>query len=421
VGTENGGRNRRLAKSNLLTAVKVARMREPGRYSDGGGLYLQVSKWRTKAWLFRFERDGRERLMGLGPVDIVSLADARERAKEARRLLLDGEDPIEHRKATRVARRIESAKDMTFEHCADAYIKAHAAGWRNEKHGDQWRATLATYAFPVIGKLPVAAVDTPLVLKVLRPIWDSKTETANRLRGRIEKVLDYARVSGYRAGENPARWKGHLDHMLARKSKVAPVRHRAALPYADIGSFMGELHKRDSVSARALEFLILCAARTGEVIGARRREFDMPGKLWTVPSSRTKSGREHRVPLCERAIEIVEKIGLPDGDDEFLFRGGNGKPLSNMAMLELLRGMRPGLTVHGFRSTFKDWAAETTAHENIVTEMALAHAVGDEVEAAYRRGDLFQKRRALIDDWAAYCGGERGGGKVVKLRRGRVS
>jgi integrase len=406
-----------MAKSNLLTAVQVTKLREPGRYADGGGLYLQISKWKTKAWLFRYERGGRERQMGLGPLDIVSLADARERAREARRQLLEGLDPIDARNRAREARELEAARRITFGECAGSFITAHAPGWRNEKHAAQWRATIKTYAEPVIGDLAVAAVDTTLILKVLEPIWTTKTETANRVRGRIEQILDWAKVRGYRAGENPARWKGHLDHLLARKSKVAKVKHRPALPYADMPAFAAELRKHSGVSARALEFLILTVARTNEVIGARPGEFDLKQRIWVVPPERTKSEREHRVPLCDRAVAILEEIGgLPEAG--FVFRGPRGAALSNMAMLELLRGMRPGLTVHGFRSTFKDWAAETTRHENIVTEMALAHKIDDEVEAAYRRGDLFEKRRALIRDWETYCAGE-SGGKVVPLRRTR--
>jgi integrase len=313
---------------------------------------------------------------------------------------------------------------MTFEQCAEAYIKAHAPSWRNDKHKAQWASTLKTYACPTLGNLPVATVDTALVLKVLEPIWTDKTETANRVRARIEKVLDWARVRGYREGDNPARWRSHLDQLLARKSRVAPVKHRPALLYRDMPAFIANLHKRNGVSARALEFLILTAARTGEVIGAKRNEIDLGAKLWTAPGTRMKSGREHRVPLCARAIEILKAVPLPDDPNAFVFPNArDGKPLSNMAMLELVRGMgRADIVVHGFRSTFKDWAAETTTHENIVTEMALAHKIDDEVEAAYRRGDLMQKRRALMNDWADYCAGNTArGGKVVKLQRRRTS
>jgi integrase len=409
-----------MRESKRLTAIKVTRLSQPGRYPDGGGLYLQVSKWRTKAWLFRFERDGRERQMGLGSIDAVSLADARERAKAARLLIIDGHDPIEFRKAERTAKRLEAAKSMTFQQCAVSYIKVHSASWRNEKHRAQWVSTLKSYAYPIFGKLPVASIDTALVLKVLEPIWSEKTETANRVRGRIETILDWARARGYRTGDNPARWRSHLDQILPRKSRIAPTKHRPALPYTNIPGFMRGLRARQGASARALEFLILTAARTGEVIGARAREIDAKNKMWVIPPSRTKSGREHRVPLCKPALEIVAFSGRL-APDAFLFSGGDGKPLSNMAMLELLRGMgHADIVVHGFRSSFKDWAAETTAHENIVTEMALAHVVADGAEAAYRRGDLMLKRRALTDDWAQYCSGAREG-KVIRFRRRRVS
>ena len=406
--------------SNSLSAVKIARLNKPGRYSDGGGLYLRVSEWQTKSWLFRFERAGRERQMGLGSIHTVSLAEARQRARQARLLLLDGRDPIEVRKAERAAWRLEAAKAMTFEQCAEAYITTHSPSWKNDKHRAQWDATLKSIAYPVFGKLPVAAVDTGLVLKAIEPIWSQKTDTANRTRGRIETVLDWARARGYREGDNPARWRGHLDQLLPRKSRLAPVKHRPAMPFKEIPSFIAELRKRDDISTRALEFLILTAARTGEVIGAERREIDIEEKLWTVPSTRTKSGREHRVPLSPRAIELLDSLPLPEEADAFVFSGRQpGTPLSNMAMLKLIRDMgRLDFVVHGFRSTFKDWAAETTAHENIVTEMALAHVVGDDVEAAYRRGDLMQKRRALMGDWANFCGSPSSGkGKVVVLRR----
>ena len=391
-----------MSKSNLLTVTKISHLKEPGRYCDGGGLYLQISRWHTKAWIFRFERDGRERHMGLGPTDIVTLADARERARAARLLLLDGHDPIDVRKAKKNALRVAAAKTVTFRECSAGYIKAHGPAWRNAKHAAQWRSTLDRYAEPIIGKLPVAAVDTNLVLQVLEPIWVGKTATANRLRGRIEKILDWAKVRGFRDGDNPARWQGHLDKLLARPSKVAPIRHRPALPFAELPSFIADLQKREGMSARSLEFLILTVARTSEVIGARWCELDVAKKIWTVPGARMKSGRDHRVPLSEPSLAILKTLHTGE-PDEFVFLSRDAKPLSNMAMLELLRDMRPGPTVHGFRSTFKDWAAETTRHANIVSEMALAHAIDDDTEAAYRRGDLFDKRRLLMRDWAVFC------------------
>jgi integrase len=390
--------------SNRLTAVKIAKVTRPGRYGDGGGLLLQVSRWRTKAWLFRFERDGRERQMGLGSVSTLSLAEARERARECRKILLDGRDPIEVRNAERMQRRTETARAVTFKACAERYIAAHEASWGNQKHREQWKSTLARYAYPIIGDLSVSAIDTALVVKVIEALWATKPETAARLRGRVESVLNWATVRGFRAGDNPARWRGHLDKLLPSRGKVKPVKHHPALPYAEIPTFMAELRNRDGISARALELTILTAVRTGEVIHARRSEFDVEAKVWTIPAERMKGRREHRVPLSNRAVAILTALPREGDGDGFVFIGARGnRTLSNMAMLELMRGLRPGYVPHGFRSTFRDWAAETTNYQNHIVEMALAHVVGDKVEAAYRRGDLFEKRRRLMGDWARYC------------------
>jgi integrase len=413
-----------MPSSSRLTAVKVAKLSSPGRYPDGDGLYLQISKWRTKAWLFRYERTGRERQMGLGPVAIVSLADARERARAARRVILDGGDPIELRASLNAKKAIEAAKGMTFQACGDAYVKAHSASWKNENHRRQWISTLKSYAYPVLGELPASVIDTPLVLKVLEPIWADRTETANRLRGRIEKILDWARVRGYRSGENPARWQGHLDHLLPRKSKVAPTKHHPALPYREIPAFMAALRAIEGISARALEFTVLTGARTGAVIGATWDEVDFSAKLWIVPPHRTGTKitgddpAPRRVPLSDRAIQILKSLPR-DGSNLHLFAGRKaGRALSNMAMLELMRDLRPGFVPHGFRSSFKDWCSETTSYPNEVSEAALWHVVDDKVEAAYRRGDLMEKRRALMTDWAAFCAnGDRA--KVIRLRSAR--
>jgi integrase len=385
--------------SNRLTAIRVAKLTAPGRYGDGNGLVLQVSKWGTKAWLFRFERHGRERQMGLGSVSVLSLAEAREMVRECRKVLLTGADPIEARRSDRMRALAEEARGVTFRECAERYILGHERGWRNSKHRAQWKSTLATYAYPIIGGLSVGAIDTALVIKVIEPIWSTRPETAGRVRGRIESILDWAKVRELRTGDNPARWRGHLDKLLPRRSKVQAVKHHPALPYAEIPTFMAELRGREGVSARALELTILTAARTSEVAGARWSEFD--AGIWTVPGARMKGGREHRVPLSDRALELLQ--ALPR-EAEFVFPGARkGIPISNMAMLELLRGIRHDITVHGFRSTFRDWAAEKTTYPNHVVEMALAHVVGDKVEAAYRRGDLFDKRRRLMSDWARYC------------------
>jgi integrase len=385
---------------NKLTPLAVKNAKEPGLYGDGYGLYLQVSQFGTKSWLYRFQRDGVPRKMGLGALHTVTLADARQRAADARRALLDDIDPIDARRERRAANKLEAAKAITFKQCAERYIAAQTAGWRNEKHAAQWTATLATYAYPIIGDLPVAAIDTGLVLKVIEPIWNTKPETASRVRGRIESVLNWAKVREYRLGDNPARWRGHLDNVLPRRSKIQKVKHHPALPYAEIPAFMGELRDRQDVSARALEFTILTAARTGEVIGARWSEIE--GKVWTIPAERMKSGKEHQVPLTKRVLAILDSLPR---EGAFVFPGARAsKPLSNMAMLELLRGMRGAdSTVHGFRSGFRDWAAERTNYPDFVVEKALAHVVADKVQAAYRRGDLFEKRRGLMDGWSAYC------------------
>lgn len=394
---------------NKLSARGVENIAKRGRYSDGGGLVLQVSKWGTKSWIFRYERGGRDRHMGLGPLADLSLAEAREKAGRCRKLLLDGIDPREARDGERRKRAEETAKTVSFEECAGLFLAAYEPTWRNPKHRVQWRSTLKTYVYPVIGALPASAVDTTLVMKILEPIWHAKPETAGRVRGRIESILDWAKGRGYRAGENPALWKGHLEHQLPKRSKVKRVRHHPALPYAEIPKFMAELRERDGQSARALEFTVLTAARTGAVIGALSSEVDFAAKVWTVPPERTgtkivgEGVKSRRVPLCDRAMWILERAPREEGNPHLFIGAARGQPLSNMAMLELMREMRPGYVPHGFRSTFKDWCSETTNYPSEVSEAALWHAVADKVEAAYRRGELFAKRRRLMDEWARYC------------------
>lgn len=393
-----------------LTALAVAKAKTPGAYADGGGLYLQITASSVKSWLFRFMLNGRAREMGLGPLHSVSLAEARQKAAECRRLRTEGTDPIEARDKALAATQLEAAKAVTFREAAAAYIEAHKAGWRNAKHAKQWTTSLEKYVYPTIGDLPVQAIDTGLVMKVLEPIWRARTETGSRIRGRIEMVLDAATARGHRLGENPARWRGHLDNLLPRKSRVRQVKHHPALPYVQIGSFIASLREQAGFAALALEFLILTAARTGEVIGARWREVDIASKVWTVPKERIKAGKEHRVPLTDRALQILEtmkrsRFGSKGHPSAHIFSGWKrGQAMSGMAMLEVLERMgRTDLTVHGFRSTFRDWTAEQTTHSREVAEMALAHTVDDKVEAAYRRGDLFEKRRDLMDQWAKYC------------------
>jgi integrase len=389
-----------------LTALKVDKSKQPGMYADGGGLYLRVTHSGTKNWVFRFMLNGRPRWMGVGPLHTIGLAEARNRAAAFRLQRHDGIDPIERRRAERQEARLDAAKAMTFKEAAAMYIASHRTGWRNPKHAAQWQATLATYAEPVIGGLSVQAVDTALVLKVLEPIWTAKPETAGRVRGRMESILDWAKVRGFRSGENPARWRGHLDKLLPARSKVRRVEHHAALPYAELPSFLVRLREQEGVAARALEFATLTAARTGEVIGAQWSEMDLLDKTWTLPATRMKAGREHRVPLSVRALAILQEMHPHrHAEDAFVFPGGkNGRPLSNMAFLMLLRRMGRGdVTAHGFRSSFRDWAAERTNFPAEVAEMALAHAVSDKTVSAYNRSDLFERRRRLMAAWTTFC------------------
>ncbi|MFM0160767.1 tyrosine-type recombinase/integrase [Paraburkholderia sediminicola] len=389
--------------ANRLSPLAVTKTTKPGLYADGGGLYLQITSVGVKSWLFRYMRAGKARGMGLGPLHTIGLADARARALDCRRLLLDGIDPIDARNAERAAKGVAEADEITFQHCADKYIEAHRSGWKNVKHAEQWTNTLTTYAYPVFDSLSVAAIDTMRVMKVLEPIWTTKTETASRLRGRIESVLDWATVRGYRIGENPARLKGHLDTLLPKRSRVQKVTHHPALPYADLPAFTKTLRSQDGTAARALEFLILTAARTNEVIGSTWSEFNLDEGVWTIPAERMKMRKQHRVPLSTRAVALI-KAQQEVMRGEYVFPGARDKkPLSNMAMLQLLERMkRDDITVHGFRSTFRDWAGETTHYPREVCEAALAHGIKDKAEAAYARGDLFVKRAALMQDWADF-------------------
>jgi integrase len=403
--------------SNRLTAIAVTKAIKPGFYADGHGLYLRVGPTGGKSWVFRYRRDGRLHDMGLGPTHTISLADARLKALGLRHQRLTGIDPLAAKRELSARERAAEAKVMTFRQCAEAYITAHRAGWKNPKHAKQWPATLDAYAYPVFGALPVQAVDVALVMKAIEPIWQTIPETASRVRGRVESVLDWATARGYRKGENPARWRGHLENLLPKKSKVSQVEHHAALPYAEIGSFMVELCQQGGVAARALEFSILTAARTSEVTGARWDEFNLTERLWIVPAERMKASKEHRVPLSDAALAIIERMAESRAG-EAVFPGGKAGGLSDMAMTMAMRRMGRGdLTVHGFRSTFRDWAAEQSSFPHEVAEMALAHMVASAVERAYRRGDLLPKRRQLMAAWARYCAQPAaGGGEIVSLR-----
>jgi integrase len=397
---------------NKLSPRKVASCKTQGFYSDGLGLWLQVSKWGTKSWVFRYKRDGRGRYLGLGPLHTVSLAEARERARQARQTLLDGKDPIEAKRQFRKATLLADAKRKTFRNCAADYLAEHSDSWKNAKHRAQWASSIER-ANKAFGDLDVVDIDVDIILNFLRPIWRKTPETGSRIRGRVEAILDWATAANRRQGENPARWRGHLEHLLKAKPKAT---HHPALPFSELPAFMAELREHNGISARALEFTILTAARTSEAIGAKWDEIDLEAKIWTVPPKRMKAGRQHRVPLSNRTVELLE--ALPRDTSGFVFIGASiGKPISNMAMLQLLRGMpgRDGLTVHGFRSTFSDWARERTAFPRDVVEMALAHAIRDKSEAAYRRGDALEKRRRLMAEWVGYCQSPAVNAEVVAL------
>ncbi|HEU0044212.1 tyrosine-type recombinase/integrase [Sphingomonas sp.] len=405
-------------KAKELSALAVSKLKAEGRYAVGGadGLHFRITG-NSKAWVLRIKIGTKRSDIGLGPYPEVSLADARELAREHRRKVRTGIDPLAEKREARAALRVAKAKTKTFEECARAYVESQRAGWKNEKHAKQWSATLETYAYPVFGSLPVDTVDRGMVLDVLNPIWATKTETAKRLRGRIEGVLDWAKVSGYRDGENPARWRGHLDKLLAAPSKVRKVEHHAALPYAEIGAFMAELRKRDGVAPRALELAILTAARSGEVRGMTWAEIDLAGKVWTIPGDRMKAGKEHRVPLSDAALAVLKALPRVRGT-EHVFAAPRGGALSDMSLTAVLKRMgRDGLTQHGFRSTFRDWAGETTAYPREVIEHALAHQLADKAEAAYQRGDLLAKRARLMADWAKFSGTvAKSGANVVAIQ-----
>jgi integrase len=360
------------------------------------------------SWLLRYGRAGRERMLGLGPVYTVTLAEARIRARAARLSLLDGIDPIDAKRAQRAQHALDRAKAMTFAEAARKFHGAHESGWRNRQHASEWLGSLKKYVFPTIGNLSVAVIDTGLVLKCIEPAWATKTETMSRVRGRIEAVLGWATARGYRTGDNPAAWRNHLDKILPAPGKIAKPVHHPALPYAQIARFLVDLRARNDVAARALEFAILTAGRTNEVLGARWSEIDTATRIWTIPADhiagRMKGGREHRVPLSDAALAVLSSVPREDGND-FIFIGPHpGAGLGRAALFNLLRSMgRADITAHGFRSVFRDWAAEQTNFPNHVVEMALAHVIGNKVEAAYRRGDLLTKRKALMQAWAQYC------------------
>lgn len=387
-------------KIGKLAAVSINRL-TAGYHHDGGGLVLQVTGTGARSWLFRYDYRGKRREMGLGPTHTVSLAEAREAARQARKLLLDDLDPIEVRDAARREAEKERRNHVTFGQCAERYIDAHQSGWKNPKHVAQWRATLATYCVS-FNERDVADVQRADVLACLEQIWGTKHETATRLRGRIESVLDWATVHGFREGDNPARWKGNLDHLLPTISKTRRVQHHRAVPWQEVGGFMVQLRKEVGLAARALEFLILTACRSGEVRAATWDEIDLAERLWVIPSERMKMGKEHRVPLSGAAITLL--MGLPRFEGECLVFPSQrrGKALSDMALTAVMRRMNADAVPHGFRSTFRDWAGEVSSYPREVCEHALAHRLADGVEAAYQRGDMLNKRRSMMEEWSGF-------------------
>ncbi|AUQ57428.1 putative phage integrase, catalytic core [Phaeobacter inhibens] len=378
----------------------------PGRHGDGRGLFLYVKDSGARSWVLRYQVMGKRHDLGLGAYPEVSLAMARDKALQARRMIQEGEDPIAKKR---------QAQPKTFKDAALELIESKRPGWKNAKHAAQWTSTLEAYVFPGLGRMQVAHIETADVMGVLKPIWTAKPETANRVRQRIEAVLDYASALGIRTGDNPARWRGHLDHLLPKPTKVKAVKHHPALPHAEIAEFMEDLSRRAGVAARALGFTILTAARSGETRGATWAEIDLNAKLWTVPAERMKAGKEHRIPLTPEAIACLG----PKQDNAALIFGSEskpGKPISDMSMTAVLRRMgRDAITVHGFRSTFRDWAGETTGFPREVIEAALAHGIKDKAEAAYARSDLFDKRRDLMTAWSSTATRRDLGANVVAL------
>jgi len=408
-----------------FTALFVKHIKRPGKFPDGGNLYLKVRKSTrkirtdavTKSWLFRYSRFGKDTWLGLGPYPDVTLSEARDLATRERKKVRQGIDPLTEKRARQSAARTAHENMLSFAECAELYVESQAPGWSNPKHVEQWRSTLKNLAGPIIGHLSVDQIDTALIMRCIEPIWTTKTETASRLRGRIESVLDWSTVRGYRKGDNPARWRGHLDKLLPRPSQVARVKHHAALPFTDIGAFMGKIRADTGVASRALEFTILTAARTNEVVRAEWSEVDLGRKIWIVPAERMKSKREHRVPLSAAALSTLEAVR--GRSNIYVFPGHKRHShLSNAAMMQVLKRVgHSDITVHGFRSTFRDWCAESTNYSSDVAEMALAHALRDKTEAAYRRGDLFEKRARLMTDWAGYCSKPTKPAAVVPIRQ----
>ncbi len=407
-----------MAITGKLKPLKVERVKKPGRYGDGGNLFLHVSQSGAKSWVFKYMIDGRRREMGLGPAgkNEVPVDVARELARRYRGLVRSKIDPLEKRASEQAA---DQGNNISFKEAAKACIKAKQSEWLSPKSPQQWRNTMRDYVYPVIGQIPVRQIELAHVLKCVQPIWETKTETASRVRARIEAVLDQAAVLGYREGDNPARWKGNLDQLLSKPGKVAPVQHFAALPYEKLPAFIAQLQQRNGIAPPAVLFTILTAARSGEVRGATWDEIDLDAGIWAIPKTRMKAGREHRVLLSSAAMQLLQAM-RPLKHDVYVFPGlKRNRPLSDQALTRTLRRMgisKEEASVHGFRSCFRDWVAEKTGYPAEVAEMALAHKVASQVEAAYRRGHLLEKRKKLMESWAQYCFQSKG--EVVSIRTG---
>jgi integrase len=393
------------------SAGAIAALNKPGRYAVGDGAYLQISKWHTRSWIFRYERLGKGYNMGLGPYPLISLADARAKARNAKRMLLDGIDPLHAKRKARTDALLQIARTKTFKECAEQYIATHDSDWSSAKSRAAWVSTFKNYVYPKIGALAVADIDTAVVLGILEPVWSRAPTTASRVRGRIETILGWAGVRGYRSTENPARWTGHLEHILPSPNNG--TEHLASLPYQQIGSFLAALRAVPGIAARALEFTILTACRTAEVRGARWDEIE--SDVWVIPAKRMKAGKEHKVPLCNRALAILAELPR---DDALVFPSVRaGKGLGNHALLRVLERLKyDGVTTHGFRATFRTWAAERTGFEREVAEMALAHAIPSAVERSYKRTTLFDRRRLMMQMWSDFCAGRDVDGEVVPIR-----
>ena len=394
-----------MGKLTTKGVQKLVRESKPGLTNDGDGLYLKIGKGGGASWIYRFRWSGKLRDMGLGSYADTSLSEAREIASEQRKLVKQGIDPL----SAREQKADTEAGPVTFTHCAARYIQSHRRSWRNAKHARQWVSTLKTYVRPVIGNLPVEEVTTQDILKILTPIWTAKNETAKRVQGRIENVLDFAAAHEYRDPVNPARWRGHLDKLLAKPSRIQKVNHHPAMPYEQVAAFMNSIQHYNSMSSKALQFLILTATRTSEVLNAEWHEIDIAKSTWQIPATRMKANREHRVPLSSQAVDLLLTLPRMKGNNHIFPGMKTGRPLSNMSLLQFMRGLGYGpngeqgyFVPHGFRSSFRDWTGEVTSYPRDVAEMALAHAIENKVEAAYRRGDLFEKRRAMMQEWADY-------------------